>query len=89
MVQVRFIQHDGSESVVEGNEGDSVMETARNNMVPGIIGDCGGFFKTGQVVDLGGTSYHNLLLTIVHAMGYADVTSVGAKGTTVLTPLLA
>jgi 2Fe-2S ferredoxin len=42
MVQVRFIQHDGSENVVEGNEGDSVMETARNNMVPGIIGDCGG-----------------------------------------------
>jgi 2Fe-2S ferredoxin len=42
MVKVRFIQHDGAESVVEGTEGDSVMETARNNMVPGIIGDCGG-----------------------------------------------
>jgi Protein of unknown function (DUF1552) len=54
-----------------------------------IIGDCGGFFKTGHSVDLGGTSYHNLLLTLVHAMGYTDVTSVGAKGTTVLTPLLA
>jgi Protein of unknown function (DUF1552) len=54
-----------------------------------IIGDCGGFFKTGQAVDLGGTSYHNLLLTLVHAMGYTDVTSVGAKGTTVLTQLLA
>jgi 2Fe-2S ferredoxin len=42
MVQVRFIQHDGTENVVEGNEGDSVMQTARDNMVPGIIGDCGG-----------------------------------------------
>src|SRR5262249_41007123 len=52
-----------------------------------IIGSCGGFFKTGRAVDLGGTSYHNLLLTLVHAMGYTDVTSVGAKGTTVLTAL--
>lgn len=42
MVQVRFIQHDGTETVVDGPEGESVMETARNNMVPGIIGDCGG-----------------------------------------------
>jgi hypothetical protein len=54
-----------------------------------IIGSCGGFFKTGQVVDLGGTSYHNLLLTLVHAMGYTDVSSVGSKGNTVLTQLLA
>jgi len=52
-----------------------------------ILGDCGGFFKTGRAVDLGGTSYHNLLLTIVHAMGYTDVASVGSKGTTVLTQL--
>lgn len=42
MVQVRFIQHDGTESVVEGAEGNSVMQTARDNMIPGIIGDCGG-----------------------------------------------
>jgi hypothetical protein len=52
-----------------------------------IIGDAGGFFKPGRVVDLGGTSYHNLLLTLVHAMGYTDVTKVGASGTTVLTAL--
>src|SRR5262249_34727042 len=54
-----------------------------------IIGDCGGFFKTGQVVDFGGSSYHNLLLTFVRAMGYNDVMSVGSKGTSVLTQLLA
>jgi 2Fe-2S ferredoxin len=42
MVRIRFIQHDGAESVVEGEVGASVMQTARDNLVPGIIGDCGG-----------------------------------------------
>jgi 2Fe-2S ferredoxin len=42
MVKVRFIQHDGTERVVEGQVGDSIMQTARDNLVPGIIGDCGG-----------------------------------------------
>lgn len=42
MVKVRFIQHDGTENAVEGVVGNSVMQTARDNMVPGIIGDCGG-----------------------------------------------
>jgi len=54
-----------------------------------ILGNCGGFFKTGRAVDLGGTSYHNLLLTLVHAMGYTDVTQVGAQGTTPLAALRA
>jgi 2Fe-2S ferredoxin len=42
MAKVRFIQHDGSEQVVEGDDGSSVMQTAVDNMVPGIIADCGG-----------------------------------------------
>ena len=42
MVKVRFIEHDGTEHVVEGAEGNSIMQTARDNLVPGIIGDCGG-----------------------------------------------
>lgn len=42
MVKVRFITYDGTEHVVEGNAGDSIMQTARDNLVPGIIGDCGG-----------------------------------------------
>jgi 2Fe-2S ferredoxin len=42
MAKIRFIQHDGTERVVEGETGKSVMQTARDNMVPGIIGDCGG-----------------------------------------------
>jgi len=42
MAKIRFIQHDGTEHVVEGVVGLSIMQTARNNLVPGIIGDCGG-----------------------------------------------
>jgi ferredoxin, 2Fe-2S len=42
MTKIRFIQHDGTERVVEGEAGNSIMQTARDNMVPGIIGDCGG-----------------------------------------------
>jgi 2Fe-2S ferredoxin len=42
MPKVRFILHDGSEHVVEGAVGTSVMEAAIDNMVPGIIADCGG-----------------------------------------------
>lgn len=42
MVKVRFIQHNGAEQVAEGAVGSTVMQTARDNLVPGIIGDCGG-----------------------------------------------
>ena len=42
MVKVRFIQHDGTEVDVEGEVGTSIMQTARDNLVRGIIGDCGG-----------------------------------------------
>ena len=42
MPKIRFIQHDGTEQIVEGEAGQSIMQTARDNMVPGIIGDCGG-----------------------------------------------
>jgi 2Fe-2S ferredoxin len=42
MPRVRFIQHDASERVVEGEVGTSIMQAARDNMIPGIIGDCGG-----------------------------------------------
>ncbi|MCP3710504.1 2Fe-2S iron-sulfur cluster-binding protein [Paraburkholderia sp. CNPSo 3274] len=42
MPLIRFIQPDGSEASVSANVGDSVMQTAVNNQVPGILGDCGG-----------------------------------------------
>jgi 2Fe-2S ferredoxin len=42
MPKIRFILHNGAERLVEGEVGSSVMQTAVDNMVPGIIGDCGG-----------------------------------------------
>jgi ferredoxin, 2Fe-2S len=42
MPLIRFIQPDGSEASVSANVGDSVMQTAVNNQIPGILGDCGG-----------------------------------------------
>lgn len=37
-----FVQHDGSEQRVQAEVGQSVMQAALNNRVPGILGDCGG-----------------------------------------------
>ena len=42
MTKITYIDHDGSTTVVEAREGASVMETAVENEVPGILGDCGG-----------------------------------------------
>jgi 2Fe-2S ferredoxin len=42
MPTVKFIEHDGTEHIVEGNTGDSLMSAALNNLVPGIDADCGG-----------------------------------------------
>lgn len=42
MPKLVFQLPDGSSSEVEGNAGDSVMETAIDNDVPGIIAECGG-----------------------------------------------
>jgi 2Fe-2S ferredoxin len=42
MAKITFIEHNGKEHVVDGENGMSVMETAVKNMVPGIDADCGG-----------------------------------------------
>ena len=42
MPTVKFIEHNGTEHVVEGNSGDCQMSIAMNNLVPGIDADCGG-----------------------------------------------
>ncbi|MFD1210852.1 2Fe-2S iron-sulfur cluster-binding protein [Arthrobacter sp. GCM10027362] len=42
MPTVTFTAHDGSEVTVNGYAGDSVMETAVRNGVPGIVAECGG-----------------------------------------------
>jgi 2Fe-2S ferredoxin len=42
MPVITFTSHDGETTVVEGAAGDSVMQTAVRNGVPGIVGECGG-----------------------------------------------
>src|SRR6476620_8979805 len=42
MAKITFIQRNGTEQTVEGQNGMTVMEAAVKNMVPGIDADCGG-----------------------------------------------
>jgi 2Fe-2S ferredoxin len=42
MVKITFIEHNGTRHVVDAPLGKSVMQVAVDNMVPGIVGDCGG-----------------------------------------------
>lgn len=42
MPTVIYIKHDGSEHEVHVEKGTSVMQAAVDNMVDGILGDCGG-----------------------------------------------
>ena len=42
MSRVVYTAHDGTVTEIDGRPGDSVMETAVRNGVPGIVGECGG-----------------------------------------------
>ncbi|MEQ8746653.1 2Fe-2S iron-sulfur cluster-binding protein [Pyruvatibacter sp.] len=42
MAKITYVEHDGTEHVVDVDNGLSVMEGAVNNLVPGIDADCGG-----------------------------------------------
>jgi len=42
MAKITFIEQNGTEHVVEADNGLSVMEIAVKNLVPGIDADCGG-----------------------------------------------
>ena len=42
MPTVTFTDHEGHRRVVDATAGDSVMETAVRNGVPGIVAECGG-----------------------------------------------
>lgn len=42
MAKITYIEHDGTEHVVDVEDGLTVMEGAIRNMVPGIDADCGG-----------------------------------------------
>jgi 2Fe-2S ferredoxin len=42
MPTIHFTDAEGTVRDIEGNAGDSVMETAVRNGVPGIVAECGG-----------------------------------------------
>ncbi len=42
MVKITFVEHDGQKHVIEAEPGQSVMQAAKSNDVPGILADCGG-----------------------------------------------
>ena len=42
MPQVKFIEFNGTEHVVDATNGESIMVAATSNLVPGIDADCGG-----------------------------------------------
>ncbi|WP_281783673.1 2Fe-2S iron-sulfur cluster-binding protein [Sinimarinibacterium flocculans] len=42
MTTITFIQHDGTRHDVEATPGESVMQAAKNENLPGILADCGG-----------------------------------------------
>ena len=47
MPRITYIEHNGTEHVIEANTGESVMEAAISNLVPGIDADCGGACSCG------------------------------------------
>lgn len=42
MPKITFIQFDGTETSIDADIGSTIMNTALNNLVPGIDADCGG-----------------------------------------------
>jgi 2Fe-2S ferredoxin len=48
MPKIVFIEHNGTEHVVEARTGQSVMQAALEHSVPGIMADCGGSLACGS-----------------------------------------
>ncbi|MDB5972256.1 MAG: (2Fe-2S)-binding protein [Hydrocarboniphaga sp.] len=46
-MKIVYIEHNGKEHVVDATVGKSVMQTALDHAVPGILGDCGGACSCG------------------------------------------
>ena len=42
MAKIIYVDHEGTERTVEATNGESVMEAAIKNSIPGIDADCGG-----------------------------------------------
>jgi len=46
-VLITFIEHNGTRHIVEAEPGSSLMQTALDHQVPGILADCGGCLTCG------------------------------------------
>ncbi|MEM6412690.1 MAG: 2Fe-2S iron-sulfur cluster-binding protein [Pseudomonadota bacterium] len=42
MAKVVFVDHEGTERSIDVNDGETIMEAAIKNSIPGIDADCGG-----------------------------------------------
>ena len=42
MAKITYVDHEGTEREIEATNGESVMEVAIKNSIPGIDADCGG-----------------------------------------------
>ncbi|MDX9698733.1 MAG: 2Fe-2S iron-sulfur cluster-binding protein [Rhodocyclaceae bacterium] len=42
MLKIVFVEHNGNRHEVEAEAGLSIMQVAVNNLLPGILADCGG-----------------------------------------------
>ncbi|MDD3763411.1 MAG: 2Fe-2S iron-sulfur cluster-binding protein [Nevskiales bacterium] len=42
MTKITFVEYNGTERSIDAENGQSLMQTAVDNLVPGIDGDCGG-----------------------------------------------
>ncbi|GAB3246654.1 2Fe-2S iron-sulfur cluster-binding protein [Nocardioides dilutus] len=47
MSTAHFVEADGTDHTVEVPDGENLKQAAMDNLVPGIIGDCGGFAECG------------------------------------------
>lgn len=43
MPKVTFIEHNGAQHTVDAKSGQTLMQAAMENLVPGILADCGGY----------------------------------------------
>ena len=62
--------------VIWGNEAATGQHDA-STAVFTMAGSCGGKLRTGRLVDLAGYDWSQLLITVAHAMGAPNVTSLG------------
>ena len=65
------------------------FDHSKDNAGVVLAGSAGGYFRSGGELDLGGASYHDLLLTLAHAFGLTDLSSFGSEGHNVIAALRA